>query len=210
MKRLFVLFLIFMTVNIYSQEFGTDENDDNYEEFELVFAFETPLALTYGMINGSDIDCSPGAVSHCSPAGCVFQGLLGFIFCAEPVYYYKENEHFFGIANSVLWQQSWVKDYFYIGYILSGSFDLCANSNAFKVGAKIDLDLVLGYDCFLIYSGFLFGTLGDFMYAAPTFGIELSGGLGDEFVIVATYTEGTIFNYPIRRISAGCRFRIEG
>lgn len=93
---------------------------------------------------------------------------------------------------------------------MSGSFDLCANSNAFKVGAKIDLDLVLGYDCFLIYSGFLFGTLGDFMYAAPTFGIELSGGLGDEFVIVATYTEGTIFNYPIRRISAGCRFRIEG
>ena len=125
-----------MTVNIYSQEFGTDENDDNYEEFELVFAFETPLALTYGMINGSDINCSPGAVSHCSPAGCVFQGLLGFIFCAEPVYYYKENEHFFGI--------------------------------------------------------------------------ELSGGLGDEFVIVATYTEGTIFSYPIRRISAGCRFRIEG
>ena len=69
---------------------------------------------------------------------------------------------------------------------------------------------MLGYDCFLIYSGVLFGTLGDFMYAAPTFGIELSGGLGDEFVIVATYTEGTIFNYPIRRISAGCRFRIEG
>ena len=73
-----------MTVNIYSQEFGTDENDDYDEEFELVFAFETPLALTYGMINGSDINCSPGAVSHCSPAGCFFKGFLASFFVRNP------------------------------------------------------------------------------------------------------------------------------
>lgn len=125
------------------------------------------------------------------------------------MYYYVQNEHFFGIANSVLWQQSWGKNDFYIGYILSGAFDLCASSESFKVGAKLDLDFVMGYDRFRIYSGLLIGALGDFLYAAPTFGTELSCGFSDEFVIVATYTEGTLFNFPIRRISAGFRFRIE-
>lgn len=116
MKRLFVLFLIFMTVNIYSQELVSDENDDYYEEYESIFAFETPLALTYGMINGADINCSPGSVPDCSPAGCFFQGLLGFIFCAEPVYYYKENEQFLTILLDVFPQ---VADSALVGKFLS-------------------------------------------------------------------------------------------
>lgn len=206
MKRFFVIIFLLLSSIVYSQETQSKNYNEVYYPF---FAFETPLALTYGMINGSNIDCSPGDVSQCSPAGCFFQGLLGFIFCAEPVYYYRGQEHFFGVSNSIAWQQSlWGKGDFYIGYILSGSFDLCVNSDNFKVGTKIDLDLMMGYDRFRIYSGFLFGMLGDFMYAAPTFGIELSGDLGDEFVIVVTYTEGTVFDFPIRRVSAGCRFRI--
>lgn len=200
-----------MTVNIYSQELVSDENDDYYEEYESIFAFETPLALTYGMINGADINCSPGSVPDCSPAGCFFQGLLGFIFSAEPVYYYREQEHFFGVSNSIAWQQSlWGKGDFYIGYIWSASFDLCFNTQNFKIGVETDLNLMMGYDCFRIFGGILIGDLGDFFYAAPTFGLEVNMGYSDEIVIVATYTEGSIFDFPIRRISAGCRFRIEG
>lgn len=53
-----------MTFNIYSQELLSYNDDGCDEIYDFIVAFESPLSMTYGMINGADIDCNPGVGSN--------------------------------------------------------------------------------------------------------------------------------------------------
>lgn len=209
MKRLFIIIFLFSASILYSQETTDNSAADYKESWDTFDAFEFPLTLTYGLINGSGINLAPGSYSDFSCVGCMAYSLLGFIFSSEPVYYYIESEHLFGVSNSIAYQKFYGREhsYFYIGFNWSASFDLCFNTETFTAGGKTELDFLIAYNDFRMYTGLSIGGVKSMFFAGPHLGIELDLA-SDEFTLIATYTEANVFDIPVRRISAGCRLRL--